>query len=127
IDNAQSFFSHPLPDVDTFYSARKFFGVSDGAYLFSRKKINSNFLIDYSSGRFGHLLNRIDRGAEAGYPDFLENEALLANQPIKQMSKLTETILKSVHYQFVMQCRVHNLKYLHDKLSTINESKILWN
>ena len=35
IDNAQSFFSEPLNDIDTFYSARKFFGVSDGAYLYS--------------------------------------------------------------------------------------------
>ena len=34
IDNAQSFFSKPLEGIDTFYSARKFFGVPDGAYLY---------------------------------------------------------------------------------------------
>ncbi len=35
IDNAQAFFSKPLPGIDTIYSCRKFFGLSDGAYLHS--------------------------------------------------------------------------------------------
>ena len=35
VDNAQSFFSTPLPGVDVFYSPRKFFGVPDGAYLYT--------------------------------------------------------------------------------------------
>ena len=33
VDNAQAFFAQPL-GVDTFYSARKFYGVNDGAYLY---------------------------------------------------------------------------------------------
>lgn len=35
IDNSQAFYSLPLPGVDTFYSPRKFFGIPDGAYLYT--------------------------------------------------------------------------------------------
>src|SRR5258708_38630843 len=34
IDNSQAFYARPLDGVDTFYSPRKFFGVSDGGYLY---------------------------------------------------------------------------------------------
>lgn len=37
IDNAQAFFAKPL-GVDTFYSARKFYGVINGAYLYLASK-----------------------------------------------------------------------------------------
>src|SRR5690554_3207521 len=42
IDNAQAFYSKPLPGIDTFYSPRKFFGLPDGAYLFTNKILNQN-------------------------------------------------------------------------------------
>ena len=32
-DYTHAFFQRPLPDVDTLYSCRKFFGVADGAYV----------------------------------------------------------------------------------------------
>ena len=35
IDNSQAFFEKPFKGIDTFYSPRKFFGVPDGAYLYS--------------------------------------------------------------------------------------------
>ncbi|WP_129594606.1 hypothetical protein [Seramator thermalis] len=35
IDNSQAFYSMPLPGVNTFYSPRKFFGIPDGAYLYT--------------------------------------------------------------------------------------------
>ncbi|MBN2396544.1 MAG: hypothetical protein JXC36_08840 [Candidatus Atribacteria bacterium] len=33
LDNVQAFFQKPLDGIDTIYSAYKYFGVSDGAYL----------------------------------------------------------------------------------------------
>ena len=38
IDNSHSFYSLPHPGTDTFNSVRKFFGVPDGAYLFTTIK-----------------------------------------------------------------------------------------
>ena len=35
VDNTQAFYAKPLPGIDTFYTCRKFFGVADGAYLYS--------------------------------------------------------------------------------------------
>jgi hypothetical protein len=35
VDNSQAFFCPPATQTDTFYSCRKFFGVPDGAYLFT--------------------------------------------------------------------------------------------
>ena len=40
IDNSQAFYSCPIPHIDTFNSCRKFFGVADGAYLFTEKKLD---------------------------------------------------------------------------------------
>ena len=112
IDNAQSFFSKPIPGIDTFYSARKFFGVSDGAYLYTGKKLATVFDIDDSTNRITHLVKRIEYGAEKGYMDFLKIEEELKNQPILQMSKLTDKIMKSIDYTFVKNTRLKNLNYL---------------
>ena len=35
LDNTQAFFERPLDKIDTIYSPRKFFGVSDGGYLYT--------------------------------------------------------------------------------------------
>ncbi|HFK5575098.1 TPA: hypothetical protein ACG0AX_003469, partial [Elizabethkingia anophelis] len=43
IDNAQAFFAKPLLGIDTFYSPRKFVGVSDGGIL-ATKKILEGYL-----------------------------------------------------------------------------------
>ena len=48
IDNAQAYFQKPVKGIDTIYTCRKFFGVSDGALLFSNKYLTDwrlNFLI----------------------------------------------------------------------------------
>ena len=65
VDNTQAFcFSDR--GVDTFYSARKFFGVPDGAYLYTDKFLNVELEQDVSCQRCEHLLRRIDEGAERG-------------------------------------------------------------
>ena len=35
IDNAQAYFEEPIPNADTIYTCRKFFGVPDGAFLYT--------------------------------------------------------------------------------------------
>ncbi|NRS89389.1 hypothetical protein HNQ02_002318 [Flavobacterium sp. 7E] len=120
IDNAQAFFSKPLNGVDTFYSARKFFGVSDGAYLFTDKTINESIGFDESYERMGHLLKRLDTSAEEGYSLFSQNDSGLVNQPIKKMSQLTQRILQSFDYNLIKQNRQANFKQLHARLKDTN-------
>jgi hypothetical protein len=120
IDNSQAFFSNPLSNIDTFYSARKFFGVPDGAYLYTNKKMKMNFEKDISYTRFYHLLKSIDIDAKAGYPDFKSNESSLIDQSIKLMSELTQRMLGSFDYVSVAQKRRKNFDYIHSKLKSTN-------
>lgn len=124
IDNSQSFFSSPLPKVDTFYSARKFFGVPDGAYLYTDEVLNQPLETDISYQRFEHLLGRIDLGAEKFYHTYKCNDELLMNQSLKNMSVLTQKLLSSINYQSVAEARRFNFEWLHAKLSETNQLNI---
>lgn len=123
IDNTQAFFSEPLANVDTFYSCRKFFGVADGAYLQARKQSNIKFEQDVSSDRTSHLLKSIDIGVEEGYKNFVENDNLLKNNPIRLMSRLTERMLESIDYEACKAIRKANFEFLNDKLKSVNKLK----
>jgi hypothetical protein len=124
IDNAQSFFSKPIVNVSTIYSARKFFGVSDGAYLYCNEQLNEFFDTDCSAGRMSHLLIRKDISAEVGYSDFINNDQSLENQPIKFMSKLTKSILHSIDYERIAKVRIANFNILHKSLGSKNKLKL---
>lgn len=123
IDNAQSFFSKPLQGLDTFYSPRKFFGVPDGAYLYSDTKLGQELKTDKSITKFSHLLKRIDNSAEEGYLDFINNDRSLKNNPIKKMSSLTSELLASINYESIVAIRKENMAYLHFSLSGSNKLK----
>ena len=135
VDNSQAFFNKPHTGIDTFYSARKFFGVPDGAYLYTGAVLNSyngsEIEKDCSFTRMYALLKRIDLDAEAGYKDFQETEKGLSLQPIRKMSPLTEAILGSIDYSAVRKCRRENymtmFQTLHQKNSLcleLNESAV---
>ena len=121
VDNAQAFYAKPLDGIDTFYSARKFFGVADGAYLYTDCKLDEEFEQDQSYDRMSHLLKRADVGAEFGYQDFRTNDDSLINNPIRRMSNLTEKILGSIDYEFCRKKRVENFHYLDEHLKDKNK------
>ena len=121
IDNAQSFYSKPLQGIDTFYSPRKFFGVPDGAYLYCNRQLDIDLEQDISYNRFEHLLRRIDISAEDGYPYFKENDNSLSNQPIKEMSNLTQSLLRTIDYKKPIQIRKDNFNFLHKNLKDSNK------
>lgn len=120
VDNSQAFYSEPIEGIDTFYSPRKFFGVSDGGYLYIDKTLDIELEQDYSYERMSHLLKRIDVSAEFGFNDFGKNDDLLINQPIRKMSKLTDMILSSIDYNIVKTKRIENYLYLDSKLKDKN-------
>lgn len=120
VDNAQAFFAKPIEDIDTFYSPRKFFGVPDGAYLYTTKLLNQDLTQDQSFQRMSHLLMRADIGAEAGYEAFRNNDDSLMNNPIRKMSNLTEKILCSIDYGGIKQQRRANYQMLDDALGCLN-------
>ena len=120
VDNSQAFYAQPVEGIDTFYSARKFFGVPDGAYLYIDETLKMDIGCDISINRMSHLLKRIDLGVEQGYEDFKNNEEFI-DQPILKMSLLTETLMKSIDYKYIANVRKRNFEYLSSKLGSKNE------
>jgi hypothetical protein len=121
IDNSQAFYEKPFKGVDTFYSPRKFFGLPDGGFAYTDKKLKINLAIDNSLGRISHLLARIEDGAGAGYSLFQQNEKSLDNLPLRRMSKLTDKLLRNICFEAVRNKRVLNFNLLHKALRNKNE------
>lgn len=124
IDNSQAFYSPPIQNIDTFYSPRKFFGIPDGAYLYTNKILDYHLKEDTSWNRMSHLLKRIDESAEIGFTDFNINDKLLQNQEILKMSKLTHALLNSIDYQNILKIRNNNFSFMHTSLSQKNKLDI---
>lgn len=120
IDNTQAFFAKPIQGIDTFYTCRKFFGVADGAYLYTDKLLEDEFEQDESYDRMTHLLKRIDLSAEEGFADFRKADDGLDNQPIRKMSKLTQRIMQSIDYEEAAKKRRENYLRLHEALGKEN-------
>ena len=121
IDNSQAFYLEPVQGVPTFYSPRKFFGVPDGGYLFCDKKILLPDKRDVSHHRTMHLILRADGNTEDGYGYYKTHENGFTLIPLKQMSTLTRSILKSISYDEISEIRRVNFLYLHKALSAENE------
>ena len=121
VDNAQAFFVNPITNVPTFYSPRKFFGLPDGGLAYTNKKIHIKFGRDKSSGRFGHLLKRLEDGPEAGFNLFKQNDSRLNNRPLLKMSNITEMLLRNIKYKPILKRRNENFIFLHNHLRTANE------
>ena len=121
VDNAQAFYSKPHNSEPTIYSARKFFGVADGAYLYCDEKLEQVFEKDSSHDRMSHLLIRKDISAEAGYSNFVANDKLLENQSIKKMSPLTMFLLGKINYEVVAKKRIENYRFLDNALKSSNK------
>ena len=120
VDNTQAFYAKPIKGIDTFYTCRKFFGVPDGAYLYTDKKLDEELEQDRSYERMLSLTKRIDLSPEAGYQDFRDTSKTLAGQPIKRMSKLTQRLMQGINYEAVAQRRRANYQMLHDSLGKEN-------
>ena len=124
VDNTQAFYAKPLSEIDTFYTCRKFFGVSDGAYLYCDKELDEEIEQDYSYDRMTHLLKRIDLSAEDGFADFRKVDDGLDNQPIRKMSKLTHRIMQSIDYEAAAKKRRENFQILQEQLGEKNNLEL---
>lgn len=121
VDNTQAFYDKPIDGIDSFYTCRKFFGVPDGAYLYTDNVLNDEFERDKSYDRFTHLLKRIDISAEEGFADFRKNDNVLDNQPIRMMSKLTQQMMKGIDYDAIANHRRENFGKIHAALNSSNK------
>ena len=132
LDFTQSFYSekgnkydNAKFQCDTFYSCRKFFGVPDGAYLYTNCLLDEEIPLDESFNRMTFLTKRIDRSPQEAYDDFKANDKLLATVGLHRMSRLTESIMEGIDFSAKANRRIHNANYLHKYLCDTN--KLKWN
>ena len=120
VDNSQAYFQNPIEGIDTLYTCRKFFGVSDGAFLYTDDRNVDDLPIDESYKRMTYLLGRYERTASEFYNEYSLNNELFANEPIKRMSKLTCNLLHAIDYKSVEKSRTNNFIILHETLHKYN-------
>ena len=124
IDNCQAFFCKPIEDALNVYSARKFNGVADGAYVIGK---NAHLYVDeypqcYSSDTAAFLLKRIEYGCEGeGYKSRTINEERVDSEDIMKMSKLTHAMLDGANYEHNKIKRKENFAYACSLFNGINK------
>lgn len=120
-DNTQAFFQKAVEGIDTIYSCRKYFGVSDGAYLYTDKKMESELEPDVNYNRFNYLIGRYEMGASMFFKEFQTADYNLKYKELKGMPKLTRNILKSLDYTRIKSVREDNFNYLNKRLFKYNK------
>ena len=125
VDNTQAYFQEPVEGIDTVYTCRKFFGVTDGAILYTDKILTEEYSVDESYSRMKYLLGRFERTAQEFYESYAKNNDVFNDEPIKRMSKLTENILHGIDYENVAQRRKSNFAFLHNKFNAYNKLELV--
>lgn len=124
IDNAQAFFCAPIERCMNVYSARKFIGVPDGAYVIGSHADCGveNYPQGYSSDTSLFLLQRIEYGCEGKtYESRGKNESRIDSEDVMKMSPLTRTILDGAEYWKNREIRRKNFRYAHQLFKDINQ------
>ncbi len=124
IDNAQAYFQRTAEGIDTIYTCRKFFGVSDGAILYTDSQLDREFSYDESYKRINFLVGRFERTASEFYSEYAANNDVFFEEPLKKMSKLTENILHGIDYEFIEKRRTENFRYYHEALASVNKLEL---
>ena len=124
VDNAQSYFQTPAEGMDTLYTCRKYFGVADGAFLYTDTRLNRELPQDESFERMHFLLGRFERSANKFYSEYVANNKLFATEPIKRMSRLTENLLHGIDYENIAKKRQDNFDYLDTQFCDVNELRL---
>ena len=120
VDNAQAYFQKPVAGIDTIYTCRKFFGVTDGAILYTDSAIKRELPVDESFERINFLVGRFERTASEFYSEYAANNDMFFEEPLKGMSRLTDNILHGLDYEFIEKRRTENFRHYHEELASVN-------
>lgn len=121
VDNAQNYFQAPVKGVDTLYTCRKYFGVADGAFLYTDTQLERPLEQDESHERMHFLLGRFECSASEFYSEYVANNNFFDNEPLKKMSRLTQNLLRGIDYSGIEEIRKKNFAFLHRKLGHKNQ------
>jgi len=122
IDDSQAFFRANSGIETSFNSIRKFFGVSDGAYLYSNCTIDTDNLAR-SEFDTEYLYLRNNSDDSMAYEKFLNHESKISDVP-RRVSLWSEQKLNQIDYPLVAKRRRENFDFLNSALSGENKMKI---
>lgn len=123
VDEVQGFFRNPWMGVDTLYTCRKFFGVADGAYLFTGdgRALRRNLPLDESRARMTHIFGRFERTGSDFYSDYQCSEESFDYGNPRRMSRITENLLRAIDYETIIMRRERNFRLLDGAFSAVND------
>ena len=110
-DNTQAFFDRPEEGVWAFCSARKFFGVPDGAYLYAPEPLDLEPLPNQRSD-VRHLVNRLIGRQQTAYRQVRRYERNI-DAKLRAISPLSQRLLSVVDYEAARRRRRENYRALH--------------
>lgn len=121
IDRAHAFFDEPVfgDRVYNVYSAKKFFGIPDGAYLVGKDIQESKKTFSLSSEYSGYLLTTYEEGTNKTYQMKKQSDRYI-EEHYDGMSSLAYGLLCNVDYQRVKDVRAKNYATLHGMLKEKN-------
>lgn len=127
LDESQNFFVGQRLGLDTLYTCRKWFGVSDGAYLYTAHsdRLNAHMPQAKSAQRMGYLLGRFESNASDFFVESKVNNKRFGSERLQTMSALTDNILCGIDYGHVKIARNENYDVVSDALSGINQLRSL--
>ena len=113
LDNAQAFYSKPIAGCLNVYSARKFIGTPNGAYVIGKnvKRYGEGYHQDFSSDRALFLLQRIEYGCEGkAYKSREISERSLDSADPKRMAGLSFALIDAADNDVIISKRRENFK-----------------
>ena len=122
LDLTQAFYYEPTV-ADGFNSARKFFGVPDGAFVFGSGLSNKDLPQAISHDQFAPLLRRADGDLAGGYSAFHSLDDARENLDAARMASLTRLLISAVNLGSARIRRLANFAKLATTLGSTNELK----
>ncbi|NBH25974.1 hypothetical protein D3Z60_09190 [Lachnospiraceae bacterium] len=124
VDFAHDYFQEPIAGLDTIYTCRKFFGVSDGAVLYTDADPVIGLETDESHERIHYLCGRFECPAAEFYEEASSNNEFFDREPVRKMSRFTLNLLHGIDYERIKGARTQNFIFLHKQLKNMNQLKL---
>ena len=119
VDDTQAFFRRGSADVWSFNSARKFFGVPDGGFLYGPAAGDLGDLPPSDVDDCDHLLARLSGDDGLAWDRFKQHEARIGIE-LRAMSSTSTRLLDAVDMAEARRRRQENFEALHRRLRAVN-------
>lgn len=122
IDNAHSFYNKPIlrNNVFNLYSCKKFFGVPDGGYLISDRKIDQAYDKSVSSHISNYLIKSLEEGTNSCYQEKKKVDEYINNH-YSGISSFAEELLARIDYEKIKEIRRRNFNIYHQSFEKANQ------